>query len=322
MVMLLFWILKIEAQEIQFSQFYASPLYLSPSFAGDTRGTRITANYRDQWPQIPNAYVTYSFGIDHCFPDYRSGLGLQFMRDQQGEVDLNTSYYSIHYSYDIFASKKIHVRPGLQIIYVSNSVDYSKIILRNNQNQLVNESSLPGATPDFTPYNYVDLATSILAYTNKYWFGTKFGHLMRPEQISNGSVRMPINIDVYGGVTLRFYNRLNKLNDDNIKLAFNYLSDANFNQFELGFMGLKNGIQLGIWYRGIPALKQNPGSDAIILSIGYIYDNLSFNYSHDFTISGLSSSSNGADEILLIYLFNQYQNIKKKRAAIKCPKFR
>ncbi|MDZ7648921.1 MAG: type IX secretion system membrane protein PorP/SprF [Cytophagales bacterium] len=47
------------AQDPQFSQYYASPLYLNPGFTGITPQQRLTSNYRIQWPNLPQAYVTY-----------------------------------------------------------------------------------------------------------------------------------------------------------------------------------------------------------------------------------------------------------------------
>jgi len=72
-------------QDPHFSQFYAAPLYLGPSFAGAGENTRIMTNYRDQWPKMPGVFVTYSFSADHYMPDLNSGFGLFVMKDQAGD---------------------------------------------------------------------------------------------------------------------------------------------------------------------------------------------------------------------------------------------
>ncbi|MDZ7648916.1 MAG: type IX secretion system membrane protein PorP/SprF [Cytophagales bacterium] len=38
------------AQDPQFSQYYAAPLYLNPAFTGTTQDHRFITNYRNQWP--------------------------------------------------------------------------------------------------------------------------------------------------------------------------------------------------------------------------------------------------------------------------------
>jgi type IX secretion system PorP/SprF family membrane protein len=286
--------------------------------AGTTKGTRISANYRNQWPQISNGYVTYALGIDHSFADFRNGIGVQIIRDEKGEVGLNTTYLNFQYSYVVFASKIIQIRPGLQFSYIMNGINYSKLRLRE---QVVLGITVPMTMPDFTPYKYMDVAGSVLAYTRNIWLGVKADHLMRPAQVPNGKIRMPIAISIFGGATRKFRDRLYKLTDDNVSYAFNYYATANFSQLDVGLMGTRNNIQLGLWYRGIPALKESPGSDAMIMSIGYLFNNFSIGYSHDFTISGLNNFSNGSDEVSIIFIFNQDRHVKKKHSAIKCPNF-
>ncbi|MEJ0030308.1 MAG: type IX secretion system membrane protein PorP/SprF [Bacteroidota bacterium] len=46
------------AQDAQFSQFYAAPLYLNPAFAGSTNQGRVGMNYRNQWPGIDANFTT------------------------------------------------------------------------------------------------------------------------------------------------------------------------------------------------------------------------------------------------------------------------
>ncbi|MCB0784426.1 MAG: type IX secretion system membrane protein PorP/SprF, partial [Flavobacteriales bacterium] len=48
----------MSAQDAHFTQFYATPTYLNPAFAGTTLQTRFGAIYRDQWPSIPGSFVT------------------------------------------------------------------------------------------------------------------------------------------------------------------------------------------------------------------------------------------------------------------------
>jgi hypothetical protein len=57
-------------QDPQFSQFYSNPLYLAPSFAGATGGSRLCANFRDQWIALPSTFITYSFSYDHYFEPF------------------------------------------------------------------------------------------------------------------------------------------------------------------------------------------------------------------------------------------------------------
>ena len=56
--------LVADAQDPQFTQFYANPLYLNPAFAGSSRCPRVNINYRNQWPALKETYITTSASYD------------------------------------------------------------------------------------------------------------------------------------------------------------------------------------------------------------------------------------------------------------------
>ena len=76
---LLGWMLltavSVTAQDPQFSQFYAAPLYLNPAFAGSTQQGRVGMNYRNQWPAIDANFTTISAYADFFIEDKNSGVG-------------------------------------------------------------------------------------------------------------------------------------------------------------------------------------------------------------------------------------------------------
>src|SRR5215213_2031645 len=74
----------VTAQDPQFSQFYAAPLYLNPAFAGSTNQARAGINYRNQWPAIDANFTTMSAFFDYFIEDKKSGVGVLITRDQEG----------------------------------------------------------------------------------------------------------------------------------------------------------------------------------------------------------------------------------------------
>ena len=115
-------------QDPQFTQFYANPLYLAPSFAGATTQDRISAVYRNQWPELNNVFVTYSFAYDHFFENFNSGVGVLVMRDVAGSGDLGILNAGVLYSYDIKINDDIHLRPGIHFNYTQQGLDYYKLV--------------------------------------------------------------------------------------------------------------------------------------------------------------------------------------------------
>ncbi|MDP4905353.1 MAG: type IX secretion system membrane protein PorP/SprF, partial [Algoriphagus sp.] len=53
------------AQDVQYSQYYANPIYLNPALVGSTGMTRVGVNFRNQWPALDQTFVAYSAYIDH-----------------------------------------------------------------------------------------------------------------------------------------------------------------------------------------------------------------------------------------------------------------
>src|SRR6185369_4935517 len=81
-VLILFIGESVTAQDPQFSQFYAAPLYLNPAFAGATGQARVGANYRNQWPAIDANFTTISAFGDFYHENKNVGLGAIITRDQ------------------------------------------------------------------------------------------------------------------------------------------------------------------------------------------------------------------------------------------------
>ena len=124
---LLYIYISSSAQDPQLTQFYSAPLYLAPSFAGATQQHRVASTYRNQWPGVSEAYVTYAFSYDHYFSSFNSGLGLLLFRDEAGSGDLSTTNVGVNYSYDIQVADLWHIRPGLAFLYSQNSLQ-SKLL--------------------------------------------------------------------------------------------------------------------------------------------------------------------------------------------------
>ena len=82
LLMLTGMVFEAKAQDPQFSQFYAAPLFHNPAFTGAAHKGRLVANYRNQWPSIPGAFVTTAFSVDNYFKSYNSGFGLSAYKDQ------------------------------------------------------------------------------------------------------------------------------------------------------------------------------------------------------------------------------------------------
>jgi type IX secretion system PorP/SprF family membrane protein len=307
------------AQDPQFSQFYANPLYLAPSFAGATEENRVSLNYRNQWPSLPGVFLTYSFSFDKFFSNFNSGVGILVTHDRAGSGRLSNTNIGIQYSYNIQMSQTWHARPGVHFAFTQRGLDFARLIFGDMM-------SPGGQTPTIEqpPFNNIpdiDFGTSVLFYSDKYWAGTTVDHLLRPDQSLYGAEsKLPIKIAVFGGAQVIRRGRLLKPIEESLSLAFLFKHQDYFNQLDLGLYWYKNPLVFGMWYRGIPLLKKQLG-DAIILLVGYKTKYIHIGYSYDFTISNLITATGGAHEISMIYEFRTNPRRKRKIHAIPCPEF-
>jgi len=88
------------AQDIHFSQFYASPMTLNPSLTGKISSKyRMTGIYRSQWGSVSVPFITFSGSFDLPFLQKQLkknflGAGLVVLNDKSGTGALtNQSVY-------------------------------------------------------------------------------------------------------------------------------------------------------------------------------------------------------------------------------------
>lgn len=318
-VLLVLTVTQIKGQDPQFSQFYSSPLYLSPSLAGATEHSRIIANYRNQWASLPNAYSTYAISFDHYISDYKSGIGLLVLRDDEGGV-YNATVVGASYSYVIDVNHEIKVRPGLQAAYYNRKVDYSELDFAD---EITRGASTSIEIPKNEQVNHYDFTFSVLTYTDKYWLGVTGDHLLAlNKQIAADDTYPSLKVSLYGGVKLDLFKSVRSQTDRSFTISFLYKNQAGFNQLDIGTNYEKEPFRIGLWFRGIPAFSQTADLNAVVLLVGYNFKDLLINYSYDISTSRLLASTGGAHEISIAYRFNSgWGSKKRKMGAVPCPHF-
>lgn len=307
-------------QDPHFTQFYSNPLYLAPSFAGATEQHRLATTYRNQWPSMPGAFITYSFSYDYYSTNYNSGVGFLFMRDEAGTGRMSRTNAGIQYSYNIQISDLWYVRPGVYFLYTQRGLDFNRLLFNDQIHVSGTTSTIE--VPSENSIGDIDFSTSALVFSNKCWLGISVDHLLRPNQSLYGDdIKLPIKYSVFGGVQIIRRSRLLRPIDETLSMAFIFRSQDYNNQLDVGLYYYKSPLVFGFWYRGIPVVKSNNRiGDAVALLVGFKIEQFSIGYSYDFTISKLLTSTGGAHEVSLIYEFTTYRE-KKKKHAIPCPEF-
>lgn len=188
----------VRGQDMHFSQFYAAPLYLSPSLAGATDGARLAMTYRNQWPGITKAFSTSAVSFDNFFAPFNSGIGIQLIQDRAGSANLTFTHAALQYSYNVRLGDAWQFVPGIQLAYGSRALDFSKLIFGDEQigsgasgswDRLANENT-----------EFIDFAASGLVYSPYFWAGLTIDHLAQPEHSFLGEgVQLNRKYVLFGG---------------------------------------------------------------------------------------------------------------------------
>ena len=321
---LVFWG-TTRAQDAAFSQFYANPLYLNPALAGATECGRLNLNYRNQWPALGNAYITYGVSYDQNLPSINSGFGVVIMSDRQGDGALTRTNASLFYAYKLKVSDPITISFGVEGSFYQEHLEWNKLIFADQidpttgnidpNSQETPPSKTSVTTPDFS-------AGAVMNYYDKWFAGVAVNHLTQPDLsfYDNTNSKLPMKYTVHGGANVNLSKgMLGNFSQDDYLLQVNllYLQQESFNQLNAGLYINKYPFVLGGWFRHN---FSNP--DAAIVLVGLTWNNLRVGYSYDFTVSKVGGSSGGAHEISFSWDFCIYkQQSRRTIRAIKAPSF-
>ncbi|MFQ5334812.1 MAG: PorP/SprF family type IX secretion system membrane protein, partial [Flavobacteriales bacterium] len=188
-----FFASQLYAQDPQLSQYYAAPLYLNPSFAGNTLQSRLIANYRHQWAAIPGAFISYAFSYDHNLQGINSGAGFMAMHDKAGTGGLRFTNLAGFYAYTAQLNRKLVLKPGVSFSYTFRNINFADLTFGD---QLIHGGGNSSENP-VEPVSYVDAAAGLLLYSEKFWFGSALHHLNKPNQsLVGGITRLPIKFSI------------------------------------------------------------------------------------------------------------------------------
>jgi len=331
---------EVTAQDPQFSQFYAAPLYLNPAFAGATQQSRVGLNYRNQWPAIDANFVTFSAYFDTFIEDKNSGVGLLLMRDTEGQAGLKSTSVGVQYAYQLYITDWLTFRPGFQVAWFNRNINFSDLTFGDQFNPQTGQIENPSAE-NFgnTAKSFVDLSAGGVIYTKNIWFGVTANHLNTPNQAFEDNAdpkELPRKLSFHGGVKFEFTpgtmgsGLFARPQERSLTPTFQYKSQGEFDQLDMGLYLTLEPIIFGAWYRGLPTkgIEGFSNNESIVLLLGFTKkggqgDFLNIGYSYDYTISQLGSASGGAHELSLSYSWSNKDPRKppKNVMQIPCPDF-
>jgi type IX secretion system PorP/SprF family membrane protein len=321
---------KAFSQDPHFSQYFSSPLTLNPAYTGKFNGAfRLTANHKNQWPTINNAFTTSTVSYDFSILDNQIGyydtwgVGILAVNDKTGNNFVKNNFYSLStaYSKALDEDGRNQITLGFQGTMANKRLD----LIRADFADELTVDGFTGNTLEVfgsNPYsvNYLDLNIGFLYALstnddNSIYVGGSFYHLNKPsDSFQGGNSSISQRTTLHGGTYLPIGSY------SSLHASFIYQNQANASEF-LGGAAISYNLNqnyetptelyTGAWFRI---------GDAVIPYLGIETKGIRLGFSYDINISSLRPASigRGGSEISIIYIAPFKDPLKRK---INCPKY-
>lgn len=297
-----FFVGNAQAQDLEFSQFESSDQYVNPAFAGTGGAGRLIANYRNQWPDMPNSYLSYRVSYDQPVGDINSGFGLYALKDDQGDGVLSGFQLGFQYMYQVKLGPVAALNFGMQLGLIQHRLNWDKLQFFDQIDPIYgfnDGAGLPNPTNEALPpslsTSLFDIGVGAAIVTEKLFAGLSFGHLTQPAYgfFSTGATSLPMSVSIQAGGQIRQKKR----RDPFIALpTVVWHGQGGANLLQVGSACSKNLVMGGLY------LKSNLTNDAgVVVMAGLRTDWMMFTYSYDVASGALSGESGGAHEVGLIF---------------------
>lgn len=313
-----------KAQDPEFSQFYANPLYLNPALAGANICPRIVLNYRNQWPGLAKSFVTYNASYDQYVDKIAGGVGIMVNVDNAGSGILKTTQASLMYAYNLRAGENLFFNLAVQGTFYQKSLDWDLLQFGDQidpqQGFVLPTSETP---PDNSSVAFPDFAAGMaFGWKGILHGGVAVHHLTQPDMAfySANENKLPMKITGHLGMNISLEgagSAFSEQEESQFYIAPNllYQQQGEFHQLNAGIYVIRLPIVVGGWFR-----HNFENADAFIALVGINYKNLRLGYSYDLTLSKLKSNTGGSHEVSAAWQFDCIEKRRKLR-AIKCPDF-
>ncbi|MCS6990877.1 MAG: PorP/SprF family type IX secretion system membrane protein [Chitinophagales bacterium] len=288
----------VSAQDIHYSQFYASPLTLNPALTGiNDCNYRLAGMYRNQWRSVTDPYVTpsISFDINNVLQRWiKTGVlsaGGLILNDKAGTGELSNMSImaSVAYARPLTADRKLNGSVGLQLGYVQKKLDFTKLLWESQFNGESFDPTLSSNENFNDKFSYIDLNAGLyvsyfLSPKADLFGGAAIFHLIPPkESFLNKDNKLGMRMVGHGGFRYKITDQFS------IIPQVLYMTQTKAQEINLGgsfAYVLNNDVKLfgGAYYRL---------NDAAIPVIGIDYKQIRLGLSYDVNISSLSDASKG-----------------------------
>lgn len=310
---------EVLAQDPQFSQFYAVPLYTNPALTGASGNIRFNAAYRDQYIGVANNFKTTYASVD-AHINKLGGLGASFLNDVAGDGRLTTNQASLSYSFYTQLSRKVRMRAAVQATFVQKSYDFSKFRFGDQI-----DDRLGFVYPTQEPLGsqnrmFPNFGSGLVVYSEIFFVGFAAHNLTEPNQSfyyensPKEEFKLPRRYTAHAGLNIALTHERNEEQRVILSPSVLYMSQRNFNQLNLGMYVKKQALTAGLWFR-----QTSKNTDAAIVMLGVKLPKFRLGYSYDVTVSGARTATQGSHELSMAFEITPKKRPRSRVKMIACP---
>jgi type IX secretion system PorP/SprF family membrane protein len=293
------------AQDPHYSQFFQTLHFANPSVISLSADAGAGILYRNQWPGLKSAFVTYNAFYLHPVSKLNSALGLTLTHDVQGDGIINKTLPAFIYSYQIKISEPFQVSAGMRAGYFVRSINEGKLLfetdITGNGNYFTGNEKLKSGGFDFS------LGMTV---SNRENFHTGFAvhHITTPNESTSGKEGGKLNyLFVFhssGKIFISDHYRRHialkpggRFMKQGVNTLLLYGSNLQIYDFEFG-----------LWARNDLHFR----FDAVLFLLGFTREKYNFTYSYDVNLKNMKifSPGIGAHEVTFLYNF-KYKEKRK-----------
>ncbi len=294
-----------KAQDFIMSNYQDHLYLLNPSSVSSYENTTVSLFFRDQWPGAAD-FVTYNATAFHRFEDFKSNVGLQFIRDDQGKGIITNTGIAAYYAYKTQVTRNYGISLGMAFSYNFYRLDFHKLSLDPSNPFSINHE----------PNNYFDinLGGELILHENTR-LGLSVIHAYPP--ITKGSANnMKFNISYKGSYPIYATYRKSGFSIDPLLITSiqgkltNIYYGTNLSYYN--FLG-------GVYLRQNIDFKFN----SMAFLLGYNISGTKIVYTYDINFLGANSNfyNLASHEVTFVKEIKYKKINRRKKGAIKCPKF-
>ncbi len=304
-------------QESQFSQFYSTPQYLNPAFAGDVRYVKVGTSSRIIPLTSGSTILNNLLTLNYKLKDQKSGLGFIFFDHTESLRHLKTQ---LNYGYSFRLKEALWVKPGLGISFNERSTVTTSLLFPDQFDDYgptgdpTNESSLTDRSYFF------GISSGIILYNKIFWLSFSGDYLNQPvETFASTTTKYPMKLNFLGGLLIplnktsskRRFSKLGGLSPYTTLNPIVALSYQNrYFEADAGITFNHKPVFAGINYRYQFDYRESDTKyayEAVVAMLGYRQESFSITYSYDITISDYVYNRNGSHELSLIVYFTNWR---------------